>query len=113
MTGIVRIVYAVLLARFLGAEVYGFFNYGLYWYLIFIPFAALGLDFVLIREIGRNRKNTSRLLTDTLVLRALASLLVAAMCFAIGYFVDVDANSRILLAVFFRYHLVFSGGQDR
>ncbi|MCK5360124.1 MAG: oligosaccharide flippase family protein, partial [Gammaproteobacteria bacterium] len=65
LTGIVRIVYAVLLARYLGAEAYGFFNYGLSWYLIFIPLAALGLDSVLIREIGRDRGNASTWLTET------------------------------------------------
>lgn len=100
LTGIARIVYAVLLARLLGAEIYGFFNYGLSWYLIFIPLAALGLDSILIREIGRDRGKAATLLADTLALRALATLLVAVGCFTVGYYIDSDANSRNLLAIF-------------
>jgi O-antigen/teichoic acid export membrane protein len=100
LTGIARIVYAVLLARLLGAESYGFFNYGLSWYLIFIPLAALGLDSILIREIGRDRGMAPTLLSETLALRALATILVAVGCFTVGYYIDSDASGRNLLAIF-------------
>jgi PST family polysaccharide transporter len=100
LTGIVRAVYAVLLAGFLGAEIYGLFNYGLSWYLIFIPLAALGLDFVIIREIGRDKRNAPSLLAETFALRISATSLVALMCFIAGCYLDAEASSRNLLAIF-------------
>ncbi len=52
-----RFVYMLILARMLGAELYGVFSYGQSWYLMFLPLTGLGLGAMLSREVGKNRKN--------------------------------------------------------
>jgi O-antigen/teichoic acid export membrane protein len=38
-----RFVYVLILARMLGAELYGLFSYGQSWYLMFLPLTGLGV----------------------------------------------------------------------
>lgn len=100
ITSCARAIYAVLLARFLGAELYGLFNYGLSWYILFVPISVLGLDAILVREIGLDRRKSSLLVGQTLALRSISSIVIAVLSCLIGWSVEPDPASRSLLFVF-------------
>ena len=100
VTSFARALYVVVLAKLLGAELYGLFNYGLSWYLIFLPISLLGLNEILVREIGRNRRQAPLLVGQTLTLRTASSFIVALLSIALAWFIEPDPLSRLLLYIF-------------
>lgn len=97
---VARVVFVVILARLLGPEDYGLFNYGLSWYLLFLPLSTLGIDAVLVREIGRKPGSFQRLVNASYALRGIASAVAAAACFLGGLLVEMQADTRLLLLIF-------------
>lgn len=95
-----RAFYALLIARVLGPELYGLFNYGLSWYLVFVPLSVLGVNSLLLREIGRRRAGVRDIVEVSLALRSVSSLLVASVCLALGWWVEAEPLNRTLLLVF-------------
>ena len=95
-----RLAYVLLVARLLGPELYGLFNYGLSWYLLFVPLSVLGLDFLLLREIGRQRAARREIVQVSLAMRGFSSLLVASVCLTLGWWVEEEPLTRTLLLVF-------------
>ncbi|MDZ7752516.1 MAG: oligosaccharide flippase family protein [Gammaproteobacteria bacterium] len=95
-----RAVYILVIARLLGPELYGLFNYGLSWYLLFLPLTILGIDFVLLRELGRRDANSLHLLGISLPLRTASTVLVAASCLALGWWLETEPLGRTLLFFF-------------
>ena len=71
-----------MLARYLGAKLYGLYNYGLSWYLFFLPLSILGVNWVLAREIGADQKKTASLVTHTFLIRLVSSLAAAFVSIA-------------------------------
>lgn len=100
LSPVVRAVYVVVLATYLGPEVYGVLAYSQSWYLAFLPVAVLGLGAILMREIGRNRARASEVLAQAFALRIVATLLSAAFCVGIGWAVEADPLARRLLTIF-------------
>jgi O-antigen/teichoic acid export membrane protein len=100
LTTAIQGAYAIVLARMLGPELYGLFNYGLSWYMAFILFASLGLAPVLSREVGRDREGGSEVVAQTLSVRLLASIAVAAVSGSIGFLAESDPRARTLLLLF-------------
>lgn len=100
IASLARVIYALLLARVLGAELYGAYNYGLSWYLVFLPLAALGMDAILVRQIGRSRDNAASLIGQSLVLRGISSLSFAVLSVLLGWSLDTDPTARQLLLIF-------------
>lgn len=97
---IARVIYAVALAKFLGPEFYGMFNLGMSWYLLFLPLSMLGLNAILIREIGRDRQNSKELVGHTLAMRSVSSILTALLSFSLGYSLETDSTAKILMFIF-------------
>lgn len=77
----VRFIYAIILARFLGPYEYGLFTYGMSLYLAILPLTRLGLEQVMMREIGRNRAHGRRMLRYALPIRR------SCACFITGVFI--------------------------
>lgn len=100
VTNLVRGIYAILLARALGPEVYGIFNYGLSWYLVFLPLSALGIGFILSREIGRKAPGYEKVVGQTLVFRNVAAIVIAIVCGLTGWLIESDQVIRQLIIVF-------------
>lgn len=100
LTSAARAVYAIALAKVLGAELYGLFNYGLSWYLVFLPISVFGLNALLIREIGRDREQAGTLVGQTLTLRSISSFTVAVASGALAWFVETEPTLRLLIAIF-------------
>ncbi|MBW2364796.1 MAG: oligosaccharide flippase family protein [Deltaproteobacteria bacterium] len=100
LTIAVRFIYAIILARYLGPELYGYLNYGMSWYFAFFPIATLSLGVLLKREIGRNRKNSEKVVNQTLALRLLASVIAAILCGVGGFFFETEPTIKRLLLLF-------------
>ncbi len=97
---VVRIVYVIALARYLGPEVYGLFAYGQSWYMAFLPLTLFGLGAILSREVGRDRDLGARTVRQVALFRILTSGLVAIVSVGIGWSIDVDPIARQLILVF-------------
>lgn len=97
---IMRLVYAVVLARYLGPELYGIFNYGISWYLAFFPLANFGLAIILSREIGRQRSNGPLFVAQTFTLRIFMAIASSILCAAIGWLSEGEPQARLLLVIF-------------
>ncbi|MGD2118983.1 MAG: oligosaccharide flippase family protein [Chromatiales bacterium] len=95
-----RVIYAIALAKFLGPELYGMFNLGMSWYLLFLPISMLGLDSILIREVGRDRSSASTLIGHALALRGLSGFLTSLICFLLGFFLETNSTAKLLLFIF-------------
>lgn len=100
VTSLARLVYVALLAKILGAELYGLLAYSMSWYLIFIPISIFGIDTLLMRGVGRDRNRAPLLIGQTLVLRGITSLLVGCLCLLVGLWAEPDPSARTLLFVF-------------
>ncbi|MCB1787857.1 MAG: oligosaccharide flippase family protein [Gammaproteobacteria bacterium] len=96
---VARAVYVVIVAKHLGPESYGLYSYALAWYLLFVPISALGMDSVLVREIGRGRFGSEAVFAASLSLRGVTSLLVAILCFSTAVVFEESAEVRSLLLV--------------
>ena len=97
---IVRFVYALALAHYLGPELYGLLNYGISWYLAFLSITGLGIAIILSREIGRDRNNGPRIVSLTLTVRIFITIIAALACGILGWFFESNAEARSLLLMF-------------
>ncbi len=100
LTQTVRVVYVIVLARYLGPEVYGLFAYAQSWYMAFLPVTMFGLGAIISREVGRHRERGAGTVRQVAFIRVLASIFGAAACALIGWFVDLDPAARQLILVF-------------
>jgi O-antigen/teichoic acid export membrane protein len=96
----VRFVYVIALTHYLGPELYGLLNYGMSWYLAFLPFTILGMGAILGTEIGRDRGGGARIASLTLTLRIFSSGIAAVACGILGWLCESKPEARILLGVF-------------
>ena len=100
LTAAIQGTYAIVLARRLGPELYGLYNYGMSWYMAFILFSTLGLAAVLSREVGRDHEGRSKVVGQTLPIRLLTSIFVAALSGSIGFLTEGDPGIKNLLLLF-------------
>ncbi|UCE40107.1 MAG: oligosaccharide flippase family protein [Candidatus Aminicenantes bacterium] len=100
LTTVIQGAYAIVLARMLGPELYGLYNYGLSWYMAFILFATLGLAAVLSREVGRDFEGRSKVVDQTFLIRLFTSIFVAVLSGCIGFFTETDPRVKYLLLLF-------------
>jgi len=97
---VVRLVYAIVLARYLGPELYGIICYGISWYLIFLSLTALGTGAILMREIGRDRESGSWISSLTLTIRGSGTVFAALLCGILGWYFEGKPEARNLILVF-------------
>jgi O-antigen/teichoic acid export membrane protein len=96
---LVRGLYVVVVARALGPQAYGEFNYGLAWYLVFIALTYLGLDTYLARRIGSDRSQASDALYQTLVIRVVLAVVAAIASWSCAWLVQGDLAPRKLIGI--------------
>lgn len=95
-----RFLYAVVLARVLGPEIYGKINYGIALYLLFLPLTKIGLEVVLSRDAGLSRLQGDRTAALTLTLRIASILVVTAAYVGFSFFLEGDPELRRMVLVF-------------
>ncbi len=97
---ITRFIYVVILARVLGPKVYGMINYGIAWYLLFLPLTSMGMAVVLSRDVGQDRLKGHGTASHTLSLRIVSILLATAIYLSLSFFLEDDPASRLLVFLF-------------
>lgn len=97
---VTRFLYVVILARVLGPQVYGMINYGIAWYLLFLPLTRMGLEVVLSRDVGQNRQVGVRTAAITLTLRIASTTLATIAYLILSCFIEDDPASRLMVLVF-------------
>jgi O-antigen/teichoic acid export membrane protein len=97
---VVRFLYVIALARYLGPELYGLINYGISWYLTFLSLSCLGMAVILSREIGRDKSRGAWIGSLTLTLRSSAAIIAAIACAILGWLLESKPEVKTLLIVF-------------
>jgi O-antigen/teichoic acid export membrane protein len=97
---VTRFFYVVIIARVFGPKIYGMINYGIAWYLLFIPLTSLGMEIVLSRDVGRNRQQGGHTANLTLTLRIALIILATVLYFIISIIYETDPESRLIVSVF-------------
>ena len=100
---VARGIYSIALARFLGPEIYGLYNYGLSWYLAFMPIAFWGISFILSREVGRSRGDASsirEIVSRAFTTRLITSVTAALGCLIAATLIEEQPGTRYLLLTF-------------
>jgi O-antigen/teichoic acid export membrane protein len=92
-------VLVVIIARGLGAEEYGYFNFAVSFVPIFLFLGTLGVDVEVFRAIARDRDRLSRVFASGLVLRAIFGAVALLLSAAIGFFILDQKEAVIALTV--------------
>lgn len=97
---VTRFFYVVVLARVMGPQIYGMINYGISWYLLFLPLTKMGMSTVLSRDAGGSRQKGDHTATVTLVLSIASTAVVTAVYIIVSLFFETASASRSLVLVF-------------
>lgn len=95
-----RAVYVALLARLLGADLFGLLASTQAWYLAVLPLTTLGMTGLLARELPRAPAETGSILSSTLGAGAVAAIAGGLACAAAGLLLEPDPTARALLVLF-------------
>ena len=97
---VTRLFYVVIIARVFGPEIYGMINYGIAWYLLFLPLTRMGMESVLSRDAGTSRQQGDHTAEVTLAIRIISIVVVTALYIIISLFLEKDPASRLMVLVF-------------
>jgi PST family polysaccharide transporter len=96
-----RFVYVFVIARLLGAELYGLLAFGNAWYMMFLPLTGLGLGIYLSQKVGKNPiKASKRTVPLVASIRFIAVTLIASICLGLGLYQADSAMISQIVAVF-------------
>lgn len=93
----------IMAARYLGVDEFGKFSFALALTSMFIFTTDLGLKTLLIREIARDKNNTSTIVGNALILKAILSVLTATTILFLAKTMSISQEVRIVI-----YLLTFS-----
>jgi O-antigen/teichoic acid export membrane protein len=96
----IRLFYIIILARWLGPEILGLYNYGIAWYLLFLPLAYWGIGSLLSVHLGRRQENAEDIVGALFLLRTVMTLAAALSCLVIGLLSHQDALTRHIISLF-------------
>ena len=94
-----RALYAIVLARYLGPELYGMLNYGFSWYLTLLPATILGLDVLMSREIGKNRQAGIDTASQVFTVRLIVTTLISVLSILVALLVESDSDAKLLIII--------------
>jgi O-antigen/teichoic acid export membrane protein len=97
---LLQIVYMIILARYLGPELYGLFAYGQSWYLALLPITSFGLYLLLSKTVATNQNDAANAFSQTLGFRAGVAVSVALLSIGAARIFEPDPTARTLLLVF-------------
>ncbi|BCL39277.1 flippase [Nostoc sp. MS1] len=93
----ISLVVGVWIARYLGVQQYGLFNYALAFVTLFTPILTLGLDEVVVRHVVRESSNKEEILGTTFWLKFLGG--IASVILAIGSTVFLGERDFLKIAL--------------
>jgi O-antigen/teichoic acid export membrane protein len=92
-----RLFYILVIARYLGPELYGLLVYSQAWYLLFLPGVHLGLGSILSREVGKSASKGKLIAREVFTIRIIALSLLTTACGAIGIYSNDDVMTKVLI----------------
>ncbi len=95
-----RLLYAFLIAYWLGPESFGQYSHGMSWYLLFLPLTVWGTDVMVSREFYRSDLGRAELIANTLGLRLLLSGAVLGLYAIYWISADLSQEAGAVLALF-------------
>lgn len=99
ITVISRSLYIIVIAKYLGSELYGLLVYSQSWYLLFIPGIQLGLGSILSRQVGLNQIKGKEIASEILSIRLIALILLTLTCMFVGLALNDDTTTKILVVI--------------
>ena len=97
----------VLVARYLGENEFGIFNYALIYTSLFAVLVDLGTESILIREISRNPAKSARLIGNSIILKIVLTLCTLIICFIVTFFSQFPDKKAVIIYLML-INLVFS-----
>jgi O-antigen/teichoic acid export membrane protein len=95
-----RLIYIIVLARYLGPDIYGLFSYGQVWYVAFIPLCMLGLGPLLVRAVSRDKKEGQEFANCVTSIQICSISITAVICGVTGWLTSDSSELAILLVIF-------------
>ena len=96
-----------LIARYLGENEFGIFNYALVYTSLFVVLIDLGTESILIREISRNPANSARLIGNSIILKIVLTLCTLILCLIVTFFSHFPGKKAVIIYLML-INLVFS-----
>jgi len=96
---VARGLYVLILARYLGPELFGILNYAHSWYLLFLPIAVFGMQTVMARELGRKQTPDLLLIRSSLALRLGLTAGACLISLTLSWSIEAHPVARELLLV--------------
>ena len=91
--------FVVIVARGLGTEAYGEFNFAASFVPLFLVFGTLGLDVAVVRQVVRSRERLSEVFSSGLLLRGGVALVGLAGAVALAPFLVESTRAFVVVAV--------------
>lgn len=93
-------------ARYLGPTDFGTFNYLLATIGILTPFATLGLESMVVKEMVENPGRTRVIMSTAITLRLISGLIAFTVCVAIFFFLKTDEPNTLYVGIILALTLV-------
>lgn len=97
----------ILLTRYLGPENFGLLSYSQSFVGIFVAFATLGIDVILVRELTKDKEANDKLIGTAIILKFIASIMAIAIIFFINTM--IEDKEAVLLTNIIAFTLLFQG----
>ena len=104
------LVVGVWVARYLGAEEYGLFNYAFAFVSLFTPIFTLGLDDVVIRHLVRESSDKEEVLGTTFSLKLIGGIVSVLLAVSCIFFLEVNNTLTIWLVAILAMTGIFRAG---
>ncbi len=95
----------ILLTRYLGPKNFGLLSYSQSLVGLFVAFATLGIDVILVRELTKDKEANDKLLGTAIVLKFIASIVAIAVIFLINTM--IEDKEAVLLTNIIAFILLF------
>ena len=93
-------------ARYLGPSDFGIFNYLLATIGILTPFASLGLENMVVKELVENPSKAKIIMSTAITLRLISGLIAFAVCVTIFYFLKGDEPQTLYVGIILALTLI-------
>lgn len=107
-TAIIAFILLIYIARYLGEDGYGIYNFALSFTILFTIFSDLGITQFIIREIARKKAATNYYLTNAFLIKCILSIVAFGLIVAIIWIIDYPQDIRTIIYLFAIYNILIS-----
>lgn len=96
---ILALIISIYLARYLGVENFGTYNFILTYLMFFVSFSGFGLDSIIIRDIARNSSITNNIMSNALFIRLITSLIAILFAIVSVHFLNYSEDTLFYVTI--------------